>query len=114
MASPSATKPMASPAPKLSGLAMKTVVVPEGLAELSKEELISLIQGLSTEREDLQGACRALARQQSSDVPSPRAPAPKVATKKRDRGPKPGPCAFLWGEGATKTEATAATETGTR
>ena len=95
---------MASPAPKLAGLAMEKADVPEDSSALSKEELISLVNGLSSERDDLQAACRALARQQSSDALStPRAK--EEAPKKRVRkGPNPGPCASWWGEGATKTE----------
>ena len=42
---------------------MKKAGVPEDLSALSKEELISLVNGLSSERDDLQAACRALARQ---------------------------------------------------
>ena len=42
---------------------MKKAGVPEDLSALSKEELISLVIGLSSERDDLQAACRAKARQ---------------------------------------------------
>lgn len=92
---------MASPAPpKLSSLAMKKATVPEDLSALSREELISLVHGLSSERDDLQAACRALARQQSSDVPTPaKAEAPKKRVRK---GPNPGPCASWWGEAEPK------------
>jgi len=106
---------MVSPAPKLSSLAMKKAAIPVGLEALSKNQLVSLVQGLSTERDNLQGACRALARQQSSGTLSPplspvRAKKQVVAKKRERRGPEPGPCASWWGEGETMTEAKAKIE----